>query len=77
MATNFLKDILIKEGLTQSSLSLAINVSAGTINKVASGSRTPSPRIQNALVKGLVKLSGKEYKLEDVFPDRKEIKRSK
>lgn len=77
MATNYLKVVLIKEGLTQSSLAQATRLSAGTINKVACEKRTPSPRVQNALVKGLVKLSGKEYNLEDIFPDGKGNRRPK
>jgi transcriptional regulator with XRE-family HTH domain len=74
MCNTNLKSILDKEGLSQIALSIAAKVSQGTVNKASTGARIPSLRIQNALVKEIVKLSGSAYKLEDVFPNGKNHK---
>lgn len=67
-AINNLRKILNEEGFTQTKLSSATGISIGTINKVACGKMMPSPRVQSVLLKGLQKLSGKEYKCDVVFP---------
>ncbi len=69
MATNKLKDTLIKQGIKQVELAKESGISEGTINKLANNKRTPAPTTMNRIVKALNKLSSVSYKVEEIFPD--------
>lgn len=68
MATNNLKKILPREGLTQVQLAKASGLSEGTINKIYNGKRTPAPTSMFKILKGLNEISGSNYQIRDVFP---------
>jgi predicted transcriptional regulator len=71
MAKCCLKQILETEGIKQSDLARVSDISSGTINRTCNGKLMPAPTTRSRIIKALVELSGKEYKPETVFPNRK------
>jgi len=69
MATNNLKQILIREGITQAELSRISTLSVTTINKVVNQKRTVSPTSQHKIIKALNQISGKNYEVGEIFPN--------
>jgi transcriptional regulator with XRE-family HTH domain len=70
MATNSLKDIIVKEGITQGELAVKSGVSVTSINRFANKQRTPSPTTANKILKALNGFQGigKQYELGELFP---------
>lgn len=69
MAINNLKEVLVKEGISQAKLAGEINVSSGTINKLANQKKTVSPTMEHKIVKGIAKMAGHEYIHKQIFPN--------
>jgi hypothetical protein len=70
MARNNLRTVLTNEGLAQAPLVVSSGISAGTINKVYGGRRTPAPATMGKLVNGLNRLvNANRYTVRDIFPD--------
>ena len=70
MIKNRLQEIIEKEGVTQASLARQIKKSKELINKVCRKKHNPSKTTKNLIIKGLIEIIGKNYKLEDVFLDK-------
>lgn len=74
MSDNFLKEVLVKEGITQAQLAREAGVSAGTVNKVCSRSRDVAPTTRNRLVVTLNRvIRSEKYRVEDIFPDMRRV----
>ena len=73
MASNNLKKILTKEGVTQAQLARACGVSAGTINKIYNQKRTCAPKTNHKILKGIQLITGKKIDFKEVFPYDKEF----
>jgi len=71
MAYNNLKKILTEEGLTQAKLAAHCGLCSGTVNRIANGKKSASPRTFHRLVKGLSELSKKTFSFEEIFPNAK------
>ena len=72
MATNNLKKILTKEGISQVELAKESTLSDGTINKICNQKRTPAPTSMFRILNALNKLLEKEkYQITDLFPNYK------
>lgn len=71
VANNNLKDLLIKEGISQVDLAKESDLSEGTINKISNQKRTPSPRSMFRILNALNRLAEKTYKINDIFPNYK------
>ena len=69
MGSNRLKEILVSEGLTQAELVLSSGISTSTIGRVANKKQSVSPTTEGKIIKALNKLSGKLYKVAEVFQD--------
>ena len=67
MAKNNLKKELDDAGKSQEELSKISGVSTSSINKVYNQKRVLAPKTNAKIVKGLVKLTKKNYKVEDIF----------
>lgn len=69
MASNKLNEVLENEGITKADLAKEAGLSAGSIYKFCSNSRTPSPVTQTKIVIALnvIKNSNRKYKKEDIF----------
>ena len=69
MAKNNLKEVLVKEGISQAKLANVISVSTGTINKVSNQKKKASPTMEHRIVKGISKIAGHEYIHIQIFPN--------
>ena len=67
MATNKLKNTLVKLGIKQSELARECNLSEGTISKVCNEKRTPAPTTMNKIVRALNKLGDANYRVTEIF----------
>ncbi len=59
--------ILKLEGIRQKELADFSKISKGTINRLCKGKQKVSLTTQSKIIKTLNKLSGKSYKIEDLF----------
>jgi DNA-binding XRE family transcriptional regulator len=64
---NNLKKLLTDNGITQAQLIKESDLSTGTINLICRKKIDPSLKTKEIVVKGLNKLSAKNYTLEEVF----------
>lgn len=69
MASNKLKDTLVKLGVKQVELAKESGVSEGTINKIANNKRTPAPTSMNRIVRALNKLAQENFRVKEIFPN--------
>ncbi|MCX6224698.1 MAG: helix-turn-helix transcriptional regulator [Bacteroidia bacterium] len=68
MATNRLKEVLEKEGITQTQLALGSGISIGSINKWVNQKRNPSPTMQSRISKTINKILGDDlYQNDNIF----------
>ncbi len=71
---NILKEVLTREGISQSKLQKITDLSLTTINKVANNRRRVSDTTKSRIVIGINKLlreiheENRSYKVEDIFP---------
>ena len=68
MIRNMLKEILVREGITQSELSKESGLSVGMLNRTCNNHMTPSPVSQSKIAKALCALSGNSFDVPDLFP---------
>lgn len=73
MASNNLHTALVKECISQSKLANACGLSSGTINRISNQKRSGSPITNHKIIKGLSKLTGKNYTYKEIFPNCKEF----
>ena len=71
MAKNNLKSILEQEGIKQTELAKAIDLSTGMINKVCNKKYDPAPTSKHKILHGVNRITGREYGIQDVFPNSK------
>jgi transcriptional regulator with XRE-family HTH domain len=71
MSKSNLKEVLTKEGITQSKLHVKTGLSIGTINKICNNRRQCSPTTSYRILKGVNDLTNTEYSIEDIFPNSK------
>lgn len=68
MAKNNLQKIQETEGIRYKELELASGVGTRTLSDIAKGKRTGAPTTLGKIIKGLNKLTQKNFSLENVFP---------
>jgi transcriptional regulator with XRE-family HTH domain len=69
VSENNLKEILDKEGKTQTELEKVSNVNVGTINKVFNERNKPAKKTLSKIVDGINQISETKYNFSEVFPN--------
>ena len=72
MGRNRLKKAFEKDGITVSSFRRCFPISNRTLKRVLAQRRTVSPGTQEMIVKAVNKICGRQYSVEELFPNNAE-----
>jgi transcriptional regulator with XRE-family HTH domain len=67
MANNLLREKLDSHGIRQVDIAKKSGLAIGTINKVSTKKKTPSPATRSKIVQALNDLSNSSYTVEEIF----------